>query len=209
MLARGGWLELFLLARTDQEARSTLPPPAGVRRGWSSPGGSDDRSAWSLICAGTFLHPCDKKMIKGPIKNCNTFQNEQGRKEKISYFSEWLAITNKGIYKWYFMKHWLMAAPSVVRINKWNLESIPIQSQGHQNMILAHGYLSIKQKKWIPVNEVVLLEGVQHDRDPSTEQTRQSGIRKPLTIMVMVWKHWERWGGVLVCLRKLGCTCCI
>ena len=32
---------------------------------------------------------------------------------------------------------------------------------------------------WIPVDEVVLLEGVQHNRDPSTEETRQSRIRKP------------------------------
>ena len=31
----------------------------------------------------------------------------------------------------------------------------------------------------IPVDEVVLLEGVQHNRDPSTEKTRQSRLRKP------------------------------
>ena len=120
---------------SHREARSTWPPPAGAPRGWSSLGGADDRSAWSLRCAGTFLHLCGKVLMIEMVKY-------YGKMRIGRHFSIKLRVS-------------MLTMINMIMMNMW-----------------------YKAVHWKPVNEVMLLERVQHNGYSSAEQARQSRLGK-------------------------------
>ena len=62
-----------------------------------------------------------------------------------------------------------------------------------------HEIENVPEHSAIPVNEVVLLEGVEHDGDPAAEHPGQSGLRKPAARL--------RSGHVIVMVRGSGSVC--